>query len=68
MYSVRATSEGLFYIRHPKHPGLAWSHEAGAWVRHTDAHALDAFGVIRFETEEAADDFATDNYLYPKRD
>lgn len=68
MYTVRPTDAGLFYIQHPRSPGLAWSHVAGGWVQHSDAIGESGLDPIRFETEQDADDYATDNYLYPRRD
>ena len=68
MYSVRQARSGRFYITHPRHPGLAWSHPGNGWVRHTDGEALDGLAVITFNCEQDADDYATENDLYPRRD
>jgi hypothetical protein len=68
MYSVRQATNGRFYLQHPRHPGLAWSHAVAGWVRHTDGEALDTFAVITFNCEDDADEYATEQELYPRRD
>ena len=68
MYSIAQLDTGEFILRHPKHPGLAWSHEAGDWVPLAGESGSNQFAVQKFATEDAADDYATENYLYPRRD
>ncbi len=68
MYSVGTTPQGRYYLQHPRQPGLAWSEEANAWVPLALSGTPHAWVVAFFESEEAADDYATDNYLYPRRD
>ena len=67
MYSVAATAQGQFYIQHPRQPGLAWSDEAQAWVPYALSGTPNAWIAATFDSEEAADDYATENYLYPRR-
>ena len=66
MYAVATTTAGRFIIRHPLHPGLAWSGEH--WVQHCDGQPATALPVLTFESEDAADEYATENYLFPRRD
>lgn len=68
MYSVARTRAGSFLIRHPKHPGLAWSDEAQGWVTHADAVNTQGWAVNTFDTEDEADDYATEHDLYPRRE
>jgi len=68
MYSVRQSASGSYFLQHPRQPGLAWSHEGNGWVRHSDGKAIESFTVITFSDEETADDYATDENLYPRRD
>jgi len=66
MYSVAQNPFGRFYIRHPVHPGLAWS--GAQWVQHSDGLPIGQFQICNFDTEDDADDYATNNYLFPRRD
>lgn len=68
MYTVRVTASGRFYIGHPQHPGLAFSHEAGNWVPKGTSFDDRTWPPTTFDTEQQADDYATDYYLYPRRD
>jgi len=68
MYSVGHTAQGRFYLQHPRQPGLAWSDDAQAWVPLALSGTPQAWDAVTFDSEEAADDFATENYLYPRRE
>lgn len=68
MYSVARLSCGRWIVRHPRHPGLAWSHAIADWVQHADGESLTGFAVITFNNEQDADDYATESGLYPRRD
>ena len=68
MYTVRVTQDGSFYIGHPRHPGLAWSDAAGAWVTNGLSNYERTWPAILFDSEDAADEYATDWYLYPRID
>jgi hypothetical protein len=48
------------------HPGLAWS--GAAWVQHCEGQPAAGMPVLKFDSEDDADDYATENYLYPRRD
>lgn len=66
MYTIATTTSGRFLIRHPIHPGLAWS--GASWVQHCDGQPATDLPVLTFDSEQAAEDYATENYLYPRRD
>jgi hypothetical protein len=68
MYSLTQRADGRFIIRHPQHPGLAWSQEAEDWVLSALADDPRGFSIVTFASEDAADQYATDHNLYPRRD
>jgi len=53
-----------FILTHPRHPGLAW--DGDNWVRHTSGVPWPGFTLLVFDSEEAADDYATEHFLYPR--
>jgi hypothetical protein len=65
-YSVTVCNSGRYLITHPLHAGLAWSGQF--WTQHSDGQPVGALPILTFESEEAADDYATENYLYPRFD
>lgn len=68
MYTVTRTTHGALIITHPRQPGLAWNHEAGGWIQHCDGVPIPRFQPTYFTTEDEADEYATANFLYPRRD
>ena len=66
VYSVQQGVFGRFIITHAEHPGLAWS--GSAWVQHCDGLPAVGIQLCNFDSEEDADDYATEHYLYPRRD
>lgn len=68
MYSISQRGDGRFIIRHPKHTGLAWSQEAENWVLAALSDDPSGFAIVTFASEDAADQYATDHDLYPRRD
>lgn len=66
MYSVQRTAFDRWIIVHPIHNGLAWS--GAHWVRHSEGLPTGGIQVCNFDTEQDADDYATENYLFPRRD
>lgn len=67
MYSVAQDETGRWYIAHPFTAGLAWSDEARCWVLRTVRLGYASFETIYFASEEEADDYATEQELYPRR-
>lgn len=67
-YAVSRNAEGLYIITHPRHPGLAYSDEAGGWAPASIRLGQQRHRIITFESEAEADDYATENYLYPRVD
>jgi len=68
VYSVRQLPDGRFYLAHPRQPGIAWSSECDSWTTLSPFGSSLGFAVDTFDTEDAADEFATENWLYPRRD
>jgi hypothetical protein len=65
-YSVQLGTIGRYIITHPKHPGLAWS--GSGWVQHSGGLPAAGIKVCNFETEDEADEYATEYFLYPRVD
>lgn len=68
MYSLAVTPQGRYFIRHAKHPGLAWSHDAGDWVQCDEQGHGSIWPVTVYDSEEALEDYVNAYYLYPRRD
>jgi hypothetical protein len=68
MYTIATNPAGRFFLRHADHPGLAYAKDASGWVQHVEGAAVEDFTVDTFPSEDAADLFATEEHLYPRRD
>jgi len=66
VYCVHRTVLGFYLITHPDHPGLAWS--GFGWVQHCDGLPARDYRPLWFDSEDDADDYATEYALYPRRD
>ena len=66
MYCVVALGREDFLITHPKQPGLVWS-EVG-WTPLSAWPIERKWPPLHFPSEDAADEYATCNSLYPRID